>query len=160
MSVQNGSMKAILSAVVAMCLLLTACGSDADTAVQEAEDVPTVTEAEEAPAVEETEIDPVLETAVAGMTEAWGTADGVLAWTFDSERCRGGVADAPEGYVDLVAGWGGENSGATASNVTAVVDGERAAVSYDVHDGAGAFVAPYVGQPWVLADGNWFRDAC
>lgn len=169
----NGPMKSILTTTVTALFLLGACGSDANSATEAAEDVPAATDTapttvpekiEEAAPAEEaeevSELDPMLEEAVAGMTVAWGSADGDLAWSFDSERCRGGLAEAPEGFVDSVVGWGTTYSGATATDITAVVDGDRAVVTYDVYDGAGDFIDTWRGQPWIFSDGDWLRDAC
>ncbi len=164
MNTQTGPMKAILTFMVSAFLLLSACGTDTDSALEAAEEVPAAEETATTAVLDEGEevpgLEPGLEEAVAGMTVAWGNADGNLAWTFDSERCRDGMAEAPDGYVALVADYGATYPGVTASNITAVVGDDRAAVSYDVYDGAGDFVANYNAQPWILADGKWLRDPC
>ena len=173
MNLQNGPMKSILTTTVAALFLLSACGSDATPTAEAVEDVPvaedttttTVPEKiEEAAPAEEadevSELDPALEEAVAGMAAAWGSGDSDLAWSFDSERCRGGLAEAPEGFVDAVVGWGTTYSGAAATDITAVVDGDRAVVTYDVYDGAGDFIDTWNAQPFIFSDGDWLRDAC
>ena len=151
MNIQLGPMKAILTATVAAVVLLSACGSDANTALEAAEDVPVVEEAEEVPSPEK---------AIADFTAAFGNNDADLAWSFISDRCQGGISEAPDDYRELVAEWSAKYPGATASNITAVVDGDRAAMSLDVYDGAGEFAEEYIAQPWVLSDGNWYRDHC
>ena len=160
MKIQLGPMKAILTATVAAVVLLSACGSDANTALESAEDVPVLEAPENVPVVEEAEEVPSPEKAIADFTAAFGNNDADLAWSFISDRCQGGNSEAPDDYRDLVAEWAAKYPGATASNITAVVDGDRAALSLDVYDGAGEFAEEYIAQPWVLSDGNWYRDDC
>ena len=160
MNIQLGSMKAILIATVAAVVLLSACGSDANTALEAAEDVPVVEEVEDVPVTEKAEAGPSPEKAVADFTAAFGNNDADLAWSFISDRCKGGISEAPDDYRDHVAGWAAKYPGATASNITAVVNGDRAALSLDVYDGAGEFAEEYIAQPWVLSDGNWYREVC
>ena len=190
MNTQRRPTKAILTATVAAIFLLTACGSDENTALEPAGEVPAAEDSaptavpeeaappeetqevpaaeetaptavpEEAAPPEETQEAPAAEEAVAEFTAAFGNDDADLAWSFVSERCRGGISEAPDGYRDAVAGWAARFPGATASNITAVVDGDRAAMSYDVYDGAGDFAEKYIAQPWALSDGDWFRDGC
>lgn len=157
MNMQRGLMSGIS---VAALLLLSACGSDANTALDVAEDTSVVEEIQEVETVEEAESVPSPEAAVAEFTAAFGNADANLAWSFNSDRCRGGVSDTPDGYRDVVVGWAETYPGATAANISFVIDDDRAAMTYDVYDGAGEFAEEYIAQPWVLEDGKWLRDHC
>ena len=160
MKIQRGPMKAILTATVAAVVLLSACGSDANTALEAAEDVPVVEEVEEVPVDEPVEAVASPEKAIADFTAAFGNNDADLAWSFVSDRCKGGISEAPADYRDFVAEWSGKYPGATATNIIAVVDGDRAAMTLDVYDGAGEFAEEYIDQPWVLSDGNWYQETC
>ena len=121
-----------------------------------------------------TEAPPELVAAVAEMTATWGLSDGEQAWPFLSERCQAGYEESAAGYddgvgyeggvaayfQDGVAGWARRYPVATADNITGVVDGDRAAMTYDVFDGSGAFAENYTAQPWEFSDGNWHQDHC
>lgn len=148
---------------VAALLLLSACGSDADTALDVAEDAPVVEEVEEVEeveAVEEADSVPSPEAAVADFTAAFGNADANLAWNFLSDRCRFGASDTHPGFRDVVVDWAETYPGATAANISFVIDDDRAALTYDVNDSAGEFAEEYVAQPWLFEDGKWVRDHC
>ena len=156
MNIELGPTKVILATVAAV-VLLSACGSDANTALEAAEEVPLV---EEVPVTEQAEAGSSPEQAVADFTAAFGNNDADLAWSFVSDRCQGDDDEAPAGYRNFVAEWAAKYPGATASNIMAVVEGDRAALSLDVYDGAGAYAEDYIGQPWILSDGNWYQDVC
>ena len=157
MNKRNGLMSSIS---VATLLLLSACGSDANTALDVAEDAPVAEEIQEVETVEEAESVPSPEAAVADFTAAFGNADANLAWNFLSDRCRGGVSATHPGFRDAVVEWAETYPGATAANISFVVDDDRAALTYDVYDGAGEYAEEYVAQPWLLEDGKWVRDHC
>lgn len=156
----NTKQRLMSSVAIAALVLLSACGSDADTALDVAEDTSVVEEIQEVETVEDVESVPSPEAAVADFTAAFGMADGVLAWSFLSVRCRGGISDAPDGYQEAVVGWAEAYPEATASNISFVVDDDRAALTYDVYTGAEEFAEEYIAQPWIFEDGSWHQDNC
>ncbi len=98
--------------------------------------------------------DPVLIADLTTYVEAFGTGDADLAWSMVSARCLGIVPETE--YRNAVAAIAGEEPGLTASNISAIVYGDTAAVSYDTS----ADWAPYVAQPWSFTDGKWHWDSC
>lgn len=175
MNTKKGPMKTILTTTVAALVLLSACGSDADTAADGEVETAPVTEADTTPVTEaepattstaepepepdvDTEVDPALEADVTAYAEAFGTGEADDAWNTVSVRCQGVVPETE--YRDAVDFLSLEAPEQTASNISAVVDGDRAAVTYDTYDGSGAFVFTYTAQPWLFSDGKWHWDAC
>lgn len=170
---------AILSLVVVMaasCSSDTAAATADDTGADEQSDVTTTTPEAETTTTAEPEPEPVLqeetppapdatiEATIVSFTEAFGVGDAEEAWTFNSVRCQDlwteGSMELRQDYRDSVAGYAAAVPEATALNVEAVVDGNTAGISYDVHNGSGEFVESYFSQPWIFEDGQWLRDAC
>lgn len=143
-----------------LAIIAAACGSEATTATAEAEaSVATTTPAVETttePAIDD-ETRPAPEDDVAAFTAAFGRGDADEAWSYHSVRC---LSILPESYQAIVAGYAAEVPGATASNFSTEINGDSAAVSYDVHNGSGEYVESYISQPWIFSDGKWYRDAC
>ena len=163
---------AVLSIVV---VIAAACSSDAttasagDAAIDEqvsvttaAPDVESTTTTEPEPEPEiESEPNPAPDATVVAFTEAFGVADADTAFGFMSERCAGAFEDSlPPGYADFVTSWAGDAPGATAVVTSADVDGDRARISYEVHNGSGEFFERYTQQPWVFEGGQWHSDHC
>ncbi len=101
-----------------------------------------------------TDADAVLVAAVLAYSTAFGDGDFDLAWSMVSPRCQG-IYDETD-YRGSVAYFGTELAGFTASEVSAVVFDDTAAVNYDTSEEG----LVYVAQPWALVDGNWHQDAC
>ena len=105
----------------------------------------------------EVETRPSPDADVAAFTAAFGRGDADEAWSYHSARC---LSILPEDYQAIVAGYAAEVPGATALNFSTEVDGDTAAVSYDVHNGSGEYAESYISQAWIFSDGKWYRDAC
>lgn len=101
-----------------------------------------------------TDADSVLVADVLAYSAAFGDGDADLAWSMVSPRCQG-IYDETE-YRESVEFWGTGLPGFTASNVSALVFGDTAAVNYDTSEEG----LVYNAQPWALVDGNWHQDAC
>lgn len=101
-----------------------------------------------------TDADATLVADVLAYSAAFGDGDADLAWSMVSPRCQG-IYDETE-YRESVEFWGTGLPGFTASDVSALVFGDTAAVNYETSEDGLAYVA----QPWALVDGNWHQDAC
>lgn len=165
----------MLSLVVVMA---AACSSDTATATADdtgtdeqssqttaAPEVETTTTTE--PVVEEETLqdsDAIIEATIVTFTEAFGVGDADEAWSFNSVRCQGvfsgDTMEMPQNYRDGVAGYAAAFPGSTALNVSAVIDGDTAAVSYDTEFDTGESAGSYFSQPWILSEGQWLRDDC
>lgn len=104
------------------------------------------------------EADSAIVTDLTAYVDAFFTDDTEGAWNTVSERCKAVIDEVEHD------GWVAELTlaapGASVSNISTVVDGDTAAVTYYVFAESGELFAPYFAQPWVLADGEWFWDAC
>ncbi len=101
-----------------------------------------------------TDADATLIADVLAYSAAFGDGDFDLAWSMVSPRCQG-IYDETD-YRGSVEFFGTELAGFTASDVSAVVFGDTAAVNYNTSEEG----LVYNAQPWALVDGNWHQDAC
>lgn len=110
------------------------------------------------PAEATAEADPAIVADLTAYVVAYTTGDTEVAWDTASARCQEALGkeflDESVVQLTLIA------PGATVSDISTVVEGDRAAVTYFVYDDAGVLFTPYYAQPWIFADGNWHQDAC
>jgi len=104
------------------------------------------------------EADPAIVADLSAFIVAFYTGDGDTAWNAVSQRCQE-VVDR-DFHRDAVTDLTLSAPRSTVADISTVVEGDRAAVTYYVFDEAGVLFAPYFAQPWSFADGTWFWDAC
>ncbi len=110
------------------------------------------------PIVATAEADPAIVADLDAYVVAYFTGDTEVAWNTVSARCQD--VFEKEWHDGTVAELTLTAPGATVSDISTVVEGDRAAVTYNVYDDAGVLFAPYFAQPWIFADGNWQWDNC
>ncbi len=105
-----------------------------------------------------TEADPAIVGELTAFVAAFFTDDTEGAWNTVSARCQD-IMDK-DAYRETVAALTLVTPGGTVSDISTVIEGERAAVTYYVVDTAGTVTAPYIGQPWSFNGDVWQWDAC
>ncbi len=151
----------LLTMLSLLAIVAAACGSEAITVTADEQLTVTTTtpvvETTAEPDIEDETL-PAPDDDFAAYTVAFGVGDADQAWNTVSDRCQNIIPEAD--YREIVAGYALEAPGATASNISAEIDGDTAAISGDTHTGSGEFIFTYVDQPWLFSDGNWHWDAC
>ena len=157
----------LLAIVTLVVIVATSCGSETEqsgvvattTEVETTTTTSDPTTTAEPVSVVEEETLPAPDAAMITFTEAFGLGDADLAWSFYSPRCQDAWPETLS-FADNVADYAAKFPGATAVNISSVVEGNTAAISLDVHNGSGEYAESYISQPWIFSEGKWYRDAC